>query len=80
MQKSFQQIKLPHMSEEEIIDIDRVRASLLDSLQQQGFSLHDNKIVPLRKPTKDELRSYHAASVAHAIARSGPALRREPFY
>lgn len=54
----------------------RMRAAVIESLVQQGFSVHEGQIVAPDMNSKDALRSLHSQAVEHQRERSKAGLHR----
>lgn len=57
-------------------DPDVLRAAILKSIEDQGFAVDNGRIAFPDEPSKEHLRSLHAAAVAHKIQRARPNLQR----
>lgn len=54
----------------------RMRAAVIDSLTQQGFTLSKGKIVAPSMDSKESLRALHSEAVGHQREKSRPGLER----
>jgi hypothetical protein len=64
------------MMSDPIEEVAHLRARMIRSLEDQGFRLENDRLVPLNRSDKSEIRKLHVEAVRHRIERGRPGLRR----
>ncbi|MXY44442.1 MAG: DUF4338 domain-containing protein [Dehalococcoidia bacterium] len=67
---------MPTLNEQGAHAANRLRSRVMHSLQEQGFQIQKELLVPPDNGDKDKLRTLHREAVKHNVARSRPGLER----